>query len=42
MLVELRRIEREEPIQGEQILPYTWVWNMLMNRLKDYHLIAHS
>lgn len=37
LYLELMRIEREEPIQGEVILPYTWVWNRLRELLREYH-----
>jgi hypothetical protein len=42
MLVELKRMESEEPIQGEVILPYSHVWSRIMNVLRDYHPIAHN
>jgi hypothetical protein len=42
MLVELKRIEEEEVIQGERILPYSWIWNYLMMSLREYHPLSHS
>jgi hypothetical protein len=37
LLEELKRSEESEPIQGEQILPATWIWNRLMEHLHEYH-----
>ncbi len=36
MLEELKMSEVNEPIQGEQILPLTWIWNRLMEQLSEY------
>jgi hypothetical protein len=37
LYLELLRTEREEPIQGEVILPYSWIWNRLRSLLREYH-----
>ena len=37
LLDELKKSEETEPIQGEQILPATWIWNRLMEHLREYH-----
>ena len=37
LLEELKQSEANEPIQGEQILPATWIWNYLMEQLREYH-----
>jgi hypothetical protein len=42
LLMELRRMESEEPIQGQSILPYSWIWERLMDRLREYHPLAHK
>jgi hypothetical protein len=39
--VELLRIEKEDAIQGELILPYSWIWERLMERLQKYHHLLH-
>lgn len=36
LIEELNQSEMNEPIQGEQILLYTWVWNRLMEYLREY------
>ncbi len=41
-LAELQRMETEEPIQGEQILPYTWIWARILEKLGEYHHVAHN
>jgi len=40
--IELARIEKERPFQGEQVLPYSWSWEFLMSRLKEYRPVAHA
>jgi hypothetical protein len=40
--IELQRIEREEAIQGEVILPYSWIWERIMDRLREYVPLAHT
>lgn len=36
MLDTLTQSELHEPIQGEQLLPYTWIWNRLMEQIREY------
>jgi hypothetical protein len=36
LLEDLKKAEESEPIQGEQILPATWIWNRLMEQLREY------
>ena len=33
---EIKHSEDTEAIQGEQILPFTWIWNRLMEHLREY------
>jgi hypothetical protein len=40
--IELARIEKERPFQGEQVLPYSWCWEYLMAKLREYHHVAHT
>lgn len=37
LLEELKQSEENEPIQGEQVLAYSWIWNRLMEYLREYH-----
>jgi hypothetical protein len=39
LLEELKKSEECEPIQGEQILPLSWIWNRLMECIHEYHPI---
>ena len=40
MLVTLREMETE-PLQGEVLLPYSFVWQRLMDALEDYDVLHH-
>jgi len=41
MVKELERMETMEPIQGELVFTYRWMWNRIMDGLRRYHPLAH-
>ena len=41
LLRELKRMESEESIQGELILPYSYMWQQILEALQAYHHLSH-